>query len=304
MPLFLQNKEIFFFMCCVLILFFLWWRIFKNRFKYIKGKKIRIRSLFFFLFLIVIIFKIFNYQYIKDFYTMYIYLDKWAFELLEWKIKMYSKVVERDIYDHIIGLKPIWMGDKFNKKEISDNKLWDYLLKKKFSLIKELKYKLKRTKKKYYLYFKYSERVFNFKNAQSLEKINQLRKEFILKDHIEYKDRNNIKIKEYAPIINTKKENPVITKEKEKERALHRTILIDVIHKFSINNYYSLNLLLKKLTLNQLYYHSFIDKKGIQKQLMEEKRSKVFAYSKEHIYPKNDLQFLKNIVNKIKKKRN
>jgi len=130
MPLFLQNKEIFFFMCCVLILFFIWWRIFKNRFKYIKGKKIRIRSLCFFLFLIIIIFKIFNYQYIKDLYTMYIYLDKWAFELLEWKIKMYSKVVERDIYDHMIGLKTIWMGDKFNKKEISDNKLWDYLLKK------------------------------------------------------------------------------------------------------------------------------------------------------------------------------
>jgi len=34
---------------------------------------------------------------------------------------------------------------------------------------------------------------------------------------------------------------------------------------------------------------------------MEVKRSTIFAYSKEHIYPKNDLQFLKNIVNKIKK---
>jgi hypothetical protein len=130
-----------------------------------------------------------------------------------------------------------------------------------------------------------------------------LREDFILKDFIESKDRlnDNIKIKEYSPKINTAKENPVITKEREKERSLHRTVVTNIINKFSINNYYRLNLLLKNLTLNQLYYHSFIDKKGIQKQIMEEKRSFFLTSSKELLYMKDDLQLLKNIIYKVKK---
>jgi hypothetical protein len=83
MPLLLYSKEILFFMCCVLIGLLIFLRILINRFKYMKNKKIRIRSLFFYFFLIIISLKLFNYQYIKDFYTMYIYLDKWVFELLE-----------------------------------------------------------------------------------------------------------------------------------------------------------------------------------------------------------------------------
>ncbi len=79
---------------------------------------------------------------------MYIYLDKWVFELLEWKIQMYNKIMEKDYYSSTVGLKPIWIGDKINKKEYIDNKYWDYLCKKKkHNLINELKYKLKRTKK-------------------------------------------------------------------------------------------------------------------------------------------------------------
>jgi hypothetical protein len=124
-----------------------------------------------------------------------------------------------------------------------------------------------------------------------------------LKNFINSKDRHNdnINIKEYSPKINTTKENPVITKEREKERSLHRTVVTNIINKFSINNYYRLNLLLKNLTLNQLYYHSFIDKKGIQKQIIEEKKSFFLTSSKERLYTKEDLQLLKNIIYKVKK---
>ncbi len=44
----------------------------------------------------------------------------------------------------------------------------------------------------------------------------------------------------------------VVTQEKEKERALHRTVISSILYKFSLNNYYRLNLLLKDLTFNQL----------------------------------------------------
>jgi hypothetical protein len=50
-----------------------------------------------------------------------------------------------------------------------------------------------------------------------------------------------------------------------------------------------------------LYYHSFIDKKGIQKQIIEEKRSFFLTSSKERLYTKEDLHLLKNIIYKVKK---
>jgi len=50
-----------------------------------------------------------------------------------------------------------------------------------------------------------------------------------------------------------------------------------------------------------LYYHSFIDKKGIQKQIIEEKKSFFLTSSKERLYMKEDLQLLKNIIYKVKK---
>jgi hypothetical protein len=129
-----------------------------------------------------------------------------------------------------------------------------------------------------------------------------LRKDFLLKKIVNYKNNDDkIEIKEYAPRINTKKENPLITQEKTKERALHRTIVTSIIHKFSIENYYKLNKLLKDLTLNQLYYHSFIDKKGIQKQIMEQKRDSFLISIKDRVIMKEDSQILKNIVNKVKK---
>jgi len=94
---------------------------------------------------------------------------------------MYNKVIEKDIYLDTIGLKPIWVGEKFNKKDTIDFKLWDILCKKKKNylyLLKELKYKLKKTKYKYYLYKKYYEKVVYVKNNQVLKKIEKLRKEY------------------------------------------------------------------------------------------------------------------------------
>ena len=60
--------------------------------------------------------KIFNYQFIKDFFIFYIHLDKWTFELLEWKIQMYNKYMEKDYYSGTVGLKPLWVIEKFNEK--------------------------------------------------------------------------------------------------------------------------------------------------------------------------------------------
>ena len=297
MPLILHSKAIFFFSCCIIIFIFLVIKIFINRFKYIKEKKIRVRSVFFFLILIIIFFKIINYQYVKDLYTMYVYLDKWTFELLEWKIQMYNKMIERDIYAETMGLKPTWIGEKVNKKDLINFKYWDYLCKKKQkNVINELKYKLKRTKRKYYLYTKYYERVFNVKNEQGSIKLEKLRKDIL----VFKKKGNNIKIKEYMHPINTTNENPVITKEKEKERLLHHFILINIMHEFSVNNYYKLNLLLKDLTINKLYYEPFIDKKGIQKQFIEERRYLIYNSLKERLNIKEDVLFFKNIIKKIK----
>jgi hypothetical protein len=36
---------------------------------------------------------------------------------------MYNKVIEKDIYADTIGLKPVWVGEKLNKKETIDSKL-------------------------------------------------------------------------------------------------------------------------------------------------------------------------------------
>ena len=301
-PLFIYNKEIFFLGSIFIIFFLSWLRLLKNRLKYIKEKRIRIRSLIFFLIITIIFFKYINYQYIKEYYTMYLHLDKWVFELLDWKIQMYDKIMEKDYYSETVGLKNIWVGDKFNKKETIDMKYWEFLSKKKkFNYLNELKYKLKRQKKKYYLYTKYYERVVDVKTKQSINKIIELRKDFFLKNFIIKKKSNSVYVKDYTPMKNIRNENPVVTQEKEKERALHSFIISSVIQKFSLKNYYHLNYLLKNLTYSKLYYQPFIDKKGIEKQIIEEKKLS-FSYSmKEYIKLKEELQLLKKIINKIKK---
>jgi hypothetical protein len=110
-----------------------------------------------------------------------------------------------------------------------------------------------------------------------------------------------LKIKEYTPIVNVENENPVITQEKEKERALHQTILFKSIFKFSINNYYDFNLLLKDLTLNTLYYQPFIDQKSIDKEILNEKKGQFLVNIKEKISDNDDLKLLKKILKRIKK---
>ena len=72
-----------------------------------------------------------NNQFIKDFYTIYIHLDKWTFELLEWKIQMFNKTMEKDYYSGTVGLKPIWVVEKFDEEDIINKKYLNYLYKKK-----------------------------------------------------------------------------------------------------------------------------------------------------------------------------
>jgi hypothetical protein len=134
------------------------------------------------------------------------------------------------------------------------------------------------------------------------KKFEKYKKEKLYRKNYEFFDFNKkIKIKEYTPIVNIENENPVITQEKEKERALHQTILFKRIFKFSINNYYDFNLLLKDLTLNTLYYQPFIDQKSIDKEIINEKKGQFLMNIKEKISDNDDLKLLKKILKKIKK---
>jgi len=212
--------------------------------------------------------------------------------------------MEKDFYSDTVGLKPIWVGEKLNKQEAIDSKFWDVLCKKKkYYFFKELKYKFKRTKYKYYLYSKYIDKVVDVKTDQVSKKIEKLRKNFFLKD-VKMTKKQNLIIKEYSPKIDTTYENPVVTQEKEKERLLHKTIISNIIHKFSIKNYYRLNFLLNDLTLKSLYFQPFFDKKGLEKSFINDKRSFLYPYIKECISLKEELKMFKVIINKKKKKKN
>lgn len=218
---------------------------------------------------------------------------------------MYVKIMEKDYYSDTVGLKPKWTVEKYSKKFIADKEYWDYLSKKRKNyLIKELKYNLKRTKYKYYLFIKYHEKTLTVKNYQSLKKIEKLRKELLFKNYNFKKGKvetKGIVIKECIKHINIKRENPVVTQEKERERLLHHTYISNIIHKFSLNNYYILNLGLKELTFNKLYYQPFIDKKSINKYIIEEKRAMFYKNIKERITFKEDLILYKAIKEKMKK---
>jgi hypothetical protein len=158
--------------------------------------------------------------------------------------------------------------------------------------------KLKKIKKKYYLYIKNIDKVLKVKNVSSFAKLEKIKKEMPSNSY------NDIEIKEYTPEINTKYENPVVTQEKERERALHQTILFGRIFKFSINNYYDLNVLLRDLTLHQLYYQQFIDLNLIKKQLVEEKRVDFFINCLDNITIKDELNLFNDILKKIEKNKN
>jgi hypothetical protein len=140
------------------------------------------------------------------------------------------------------------------------------------------------------------------KNGQNFKKIEEYKKDILSKNKISLKKKSdNIKIKEYTPRKNTRNENPVVTQEKEKERALHRVVVTNIVHKFAIKNYYRLNFLLKDLTSKQLYYQPFFDKKGSHKYMIEDKRYIVHKNMKERLNMKDEILFLKKIIIKIKR---
>jgi len=91
-------------------------------------------------------------------------------------------------------------------------------------------------------------------------------------------------------------------KKKKKNELCIKLYYLKRIFKFSINNYYDFNLLLKDLTLNILYLQPFIDQKSIDKEIINEKKGQFLMNIKEKISDNDDLKLLKKILKKIKKK--
>lgn len=303
-PLYLYKKEILFLISSLLLFLFYLFKIVKNRLVYIdehgnsKKKKIKLKPLILFPFFLLVFYKIFNYQYLKDISTIYLYMDIWTFDFLEWKIQMFNKATEKDYFSKTVGLKPKWIGDKINKKDYINNKYWEYLYKKKSKkLINELKFKLKKAKKKYYIYIKYYDKVLKIKKDILYKKKKVAYKSFFFKK----KENINKFTKEFPYRKYIKNENPVVTQEKERERILHRTVFPGKLFQFSIKNYYVLNNVLKDLTFDKLYYQPFFDKKGLEKHLIYEKKNHFFFFIKDRIKAREDLLLYKEIVKEIKR---
>jgi hypothetical protein len=262
-PLFFYNKEILFLIVFFFFFLILLLRIMKNKLIYYKNRKVGKKELFFFLIFLIIGIKLSTHSYFKDIFIMYIHLDKWVFDLLEWKIQSYEKIMKTDYYTESVGLKPKWVGEK---KSFIDYKQWDKLeKKKKIEVIDFYKKKIKHKYKVIYYKVNFFSRYIEVKKEMFAERLNNMyeklyesKKYYIIKNKL-----NLIKIKEYTPKVDTTNENPVVTQEKEKERMLHQTILFNNMFKFSINNYYEFNLLLKDLTLHKLYMLPFPDHKDI-----------------------------------------
>jgi hypothetical protein len=108
-------------------------------------------------------------------------------------------------------------------------------------------------------------------------------------------------VKDFIPKKYIRNENPVVTQEKERERTLHRAFVSSKIFEFSIDNYYRLNYLLKLLTLDKLYYQPFFDKKGAEKQLLNEKKNFFHSQIKNRLYNKSELIMYKKMIYEIKK---
>ena len=134
-PIYIYNKQIIILIGFFLIFLIAWLRVIKNRFKFImEGKKSNIRDFFIFFLIFFFSLKILNYYNIKGIMTTYIHLDKWVFELLEWKIQMYEKLMEKDYYSETVGLKPHWIGQKIKFEDEYNKKIFnkgDFLSKKK-----------------------------------------------------------------------------------------------------------------------------------------------------------------------------
>jgi len=298
-PLFLYKKEYIILIISIIIFSFILLRIMKNRIEYIKNKKVNLIDLFFIWFILFIAIKVMNHHNFKDIIMTYMHLDQWVFELLEWKIQTYDKIMEKDYYSETVGLKPLWVGKKINEDSIIEKKIWDNLDRKSSKkLIDELYFKLKIFKKKYNMYIKNIKKIFKIKYNSSKIQLEKIKKENSNKN---FKSYNSIIINEYTPKVNTKNENPVVTIEKERERALHQTILFGKIFKFSINNYYDLNLYLNDLTFHKLYYQPFMDNKQVNKQIIDEKKGSIYIHIKEKIIIKEEFKLFNAILKKIEK---
>lgn len=308
MPLYFYNKQLIFLVLILFLFFFIFFKIKKNKLNYLKKKnyeneqKLKLKNYILYPLLLLIFFKIFNYQYIKDITTLYLHFDIWTFNLLEWKIQMYNKNTEKDYYAETVGLKPIWIGEKFNKKDYINNKLWEHLCKKKkYKLINEYKLKFKKIKKKSYIIFKNYEKYLKIK-----KKILYIKKKTLFRE-LKYnkikfnKESSKNLSKEIVLKHRIKNENPVVAQEKERERFLHRTFVPTKVLNFSFENYYHLNFLLKNLTLDKLYYQPFYDKKGMEKYLINQKKSEFHTHTKSHLNKKEDLILYKGYINEIKK---
>jgi len=215
---------------------------------------------------------------------------------------MYNKNTEKDYYAETVGLKPIWIGEKFNKKDYINNKLWEHLCKKKkYKLINEYKLKFKKIKKKGYIILKNYEKYLKIKKKILYIKKKTLFRELKYNKIKFYKQSNKDFSKEIVLKLKIKNENPVVAQEKERERYLHRTFVPTKVLNFSFENYYHLNFLLKNLTLDKLYYQPFYDKKGMEKYLINQKRNEFHFHTKNHLNKKEDLILYKGYINEIKK---
>jgi hypothetical protein len=170
--------------------------------------------------------------------------------------------------------------------------------KKNKKLINELKFKLKKVKKKYFYYFKYYDKFVKIKKDTLYIK-KKIAFKYLFKKTLDLSLLSYLK--EFTPKKHIRYENPVVTQEKEGERTLHRTLVTNKMLYFSIKNYYNLNEKLKLLTLEKLYYQPFFDKKGLEKHLANEKKGYLYSLTKSRINVKNELYLYKEIIIEIKK---
>ena len=305
LPLFLHNKQIGILVVFSISLIILFFKIVQHRWKYIKNKRAKLIELLIIWFLIFFSIKIFNHHYFKDIIMTYMHLDKFAFNMLEWKIQMYDKMMAKDyLYHQTIGIKPKWVGTKINIQDMEEKKKWDVLTQQKqisfwIEFKKYWKANWNSTKYKYFLYIKFYKKVGKVRCSQVIEDYEKIKENLFLKK--KKKPNLYINIKEYTPKVNTDKENPVVTEEKERERALHQKIVFNKMLKFSNKNYHDLNYLLKNLTLKTLYNQPFFDKKVYKKEAINEKRLSLILSLKEKINKKEDVTLYNKIIEKISK---
>jgi hypothetical protein len=197
------------------------------------------------------------------------------------------------------------MGVKIDKNE-NENEI---LLKIDEIKPKDLKFFSEFNKKirKIYLIFKYKEKVLkvqkkimdkklNISKILMVEKNTGKGKDTVLKSDLAI---NVPEIKEYTPLVDTTKENPLLTKEKERERLLHQIILLNNMLNLSIDNYYELNSLLRAFILEDVYNHTYLYTISEKESMINLKKEALLNLWSESIRIKEDLASLDEIYNEI-----